>query len=318
MRTLYSKILITFCVLLFAFSALFLAFYIYRTYYKSKQNAIESGFLLAESLAHASEFVIYSQDPTFALSVFNGIYEAENVLYFAVYTIDGAVIYGRAKPGFTISEPTPGILNQVASVGRWQNKEAFPENCNFCDLWVAIQQGQQPIIGFARIAFSLDKIRQERNQLILWGCLIDFISFFFVFALARSLAKSIVKPLCVLNSGVEKIGKGNLKHRIDIKTNDEIEELARSFNQMAQGLQDSQNALEEAKNILEIKVNARTRELQELNKGLEGKVDERTKELRNRVSELERFHRLTVGRELKMIALKKELEKLQTRKRNQK
>jgi len=75
--------------------------------------------------------------------------------------------------------------------------------------------------------------------------------------------------------------------------------------------------LEEIKTTLEIRVKARTRELEELNrqleelnKTLEEKVKQRTKELQERVNELERFHRLTVGRELKMRELKEEIKKL--------
>jgi len=47
---------------------------------------------------------------------------------------------------------------------------------------------------------------------------------------------------------------------------------------------------------------------------LEEQVKERTKELQEKVEELERFHRLAVGRELKMIELKKEIEKLKKKK----
>ena len=43
---------------------------------------------------------------------------------------------------------------------------------------------------------------------------------------------------------------------------------------------------------------------------LEKKVKERTKELQIRIEELEKYHMLTVGRELKMIELKKEIESL--------
>lgn len=68
--------------------------------------------------------------------------------------------------------------------------------------------------------------------------------------------------------------------------------------------------LEEAKTILEIKVVARTKELRELAESLEEKVKERTRELQKRVEELERFHKLTVGRELKMVELKKEIKKI--------
>ena len=68
--------------------------------------------------------------------------------------------------------------------------------------------------------------------------------------------------------------------------------------------------LEEERATLEVKIKARTKELEELAKGLEGKVNERTKELEEKMEELEKFNKLAVGRELKMIELKEEIEKL--------
>lgn len=69
--------------------------------------------------------------------------------------------------------------------------------------------------------------------------------------------------------------------------------------------------LEEAKTVLEIRVAARTKELQELNKSLEYQVEERTKKLHERVNELEKFHKLTVGREIRMTELKKKIKDLE-------
>jgi len=71
-----------------------------------------------------------------------------------------------------------------------------------------------------------------------------------------------------------------------------------------------QTEIAEAKEVLEIKVKARTKELETLAKNLEEKVKERTKELENKVAEMEKFQRLTVGRELAMIELKKEIKRL--------
>ena len=52
-------------------------------------------------------------------------------------------------------------------------------------------------------------------------------------------------------------------------------------------------------------------EPKKLREELEQRVQERTKELQEKVEELERIHKLTVGRELKMIELKKEIKELQ-------
>ncbi len=84
----------------------------------------------------------------------------------------------------------------------------------------------------------------------------------------------------------------------------------RAFERRTQELEETKEELEEAKQVLEIKVRARTRELQEVNERLEEKVQQKTQELQERVKELERLHRLTVGRELKMVELKKKIKKL--------
>lgn len=77
-----------------------------------------------------------------------------------------------------------------------------------------------------------------------------------------------------------------------------------------QALTELTKELEEAKASLEIKVKARTKELEELTESLEEKVQGRTKELQDRIRELEKFHQLTIGRELKMVELKEEIKKL--------
>ncbi len=83
--------------------------------------------------------------------------------------------------------------------------------------------------------------------------------------------------------------------------------------------------LKETKASLEIKVKARTRELRELAEGLERQVKERTKELQERVEELaktkselelkiremERFHKMTMGREERILELKKRIRELE-------
>ncbi|MFA5349461.1 MAG: HAMP domain-containing protein [Candidatus Paceibacterota bacterium] len=120
----------------------------------------------------------------------------------------------------------------------------------------------------------------------------------------------ILKPLKQLLDIVQEVGKGNLDVKAGIKVRDEIGDLANEFNLMIDKLKTAREAIQEEKNILEIKVRARTNELQELAQSLDEKVKERTKELQERIEELERFHRLTVGRELKMLELKKENEKL--------
>jgi len=70
---------------------------------------------------------------------------------------------------------------------------------------------------------------------------------------------------------------------------------------------DAQDDIETVRDSLDIRVKARTRELTDLTMDLDKKVKERTAELEEKLDILEKFSKLTVGRELKIIALKEEL-----------
>lgn len=92
------------------------------------------------------------------------------------------------------------------------------------------------------------------------------------------IVKKIIDPLEKLNKAVINISKGEFDQSIEINTGDELEELAKNFKKMAQRLKEEKNQTEE-------KIKERTHELNQLNNAM-------------------------VGRELKMVELKKEIEKL--------
>jgi hypothetical protein len=72
----------------------------------------------------------------------------------------------------------------------------------------------------------------------------------------------------------------------------------------------AQASLAEARDVLEIRVRARTKELQELVERQEEIIKERTKELQEKIAELEKFQKIAIGRELRMVELKREIERL--------
>jgi signal transduction histidine kinase len=70
------------------------------------------------------------------------------------------------------------------------------------------------------------------------------------------LARKMVTPIRALQVGAARIGAGDLGHRLDVRTGDELQALAEQFNEMTGRLQESYATLEQ-------RVEARTRELSE-------------------------------------------------------
>ena len=83
------------------------------------------------------------------------------------------------------------------------------------------------------------------------------------------LARRMVAPIRVLQEGAARIGAGELGHRIEVRTGDELEALGDELNRTA-------GQLEESYANLEGKVEARTRELADANRGLTEALEQQT------------------------------------------
>ncbi|MBW4491473.1 MAG: HAMP domain-containing protein [Trichocoleus desertorum ATA4-8-CV12] len=78
----------------------------------------------------------------------------------------------------------------------------------------------------------------------------------------------VIRSIQQLQLGAATIGAGNLDHRLQISTRDEIEALAQEFNQMAAQLAEFYRSLEQ-------KVTERTAELVQVNQSLESEISDR-------------------------------------------
>jgi signal transduction histidine kinase len=91
----------------------------------------------------------------------------------------------------------------------------------------------------------------------------------FATAVGFLLARRMVVPIRTLQEGAARLGAGELGHRIELRTGDEVETLADEFNRMAAQLQESHSGLER-------RVEERTRELSVTTEDLARSVEELT------------------------------------------
>ncbi|MCD6460862.1 HAMP domain-containing protein [bacterium] len=130
-------------------------------------------------------------------------------------------------------------------------QRVFPEFINPSNYWI--------IISYLPKYFVYSKI--AIFKIILYVLL--FFTFVMTVIVALILSSQFTKPIKLLKKGVEIIKDGNLAHRIPLKSNDEIGELAFDFNLMAE-------------------------ELEGLYQNLENKVKQRTEMLQKAMDDLKR------------------------------
>ncbi len=137
-----------------------------------------------------------------------------------------------------------------------------------------------PLVGLIMVGFGVNLVSSSINV---------------VFDEIRHSARNLVRGGDIFFSGSQD------KEMID---------LSESLNTSALESKRVNNALEEERSVLEIKVKSRTKELEDLTNMLEKEVQARTKKLQEKINELEKFQKLTIGREMKMVELKEEIKNL--------
>src|SRR5579859_8229408 len=121
---------------------------------------------------------------------------------------------------------------------------------------------EQRILGVLDTNLSLAKAdvqvaESSRRMIAYTGCallLIAILSWFFVW-------RVVGKPVQSLKRGTERLAAGDLGYQIDVQSNDEIGELASSFNSMSRELQTARKQNLAWTHTLEERVEQKTREL---------------------------------------------------------
>lgn len=124
--------------------------------------------------------------------------------------------------------------------------------------------------------------------------LIIFIVSIFIFALIGFIvSKKIANPIKSLMEGIKNVKKGNFDYSVKVGSSDEVEMLSDEFNKMVSVVKQSRSEIEK-------KVKEQTEELKKAKDEIESKFKESDK-----------FNKLVVDREIKMVELKNKISKLE-------
>jgi signal transduction histidine kinase len=143
------------------------------------------------------------------------------------------------------------------------------------------KEGQR--IGTLQIGFSLQKLENRMYELRRDILLVTLGVFCIGMLLTLILARVLLRPIEKLAAATESVARGELAHIVDIRSRDEIGDLARGFNQMILQLKESRN-------------------------NLERNVEERTRQLAENIRELSQARTSTLSMLEDLQAAKRELE----------
>jgi len=210
-----------------------------------KEELKKQGLILANTLAVESKEAFITDKFVHVMDYIDTVSEQEYVVYVMVRDKKGKVKAHSElnKVGKVITDPA---LNVIHSSKPYIETSQSSEGELMYNLAVPVTVNGE-IVGVAQIGYSLRSLEiseaKARNQIIALtiGGIIVGIFFAFLFS------KPLVKPINELKNAANEIAEGNLDTKIDIKSKDEIGELAASFNKMTQDLRVSRDDIISAK-----------------------------------------------------------------------
>lgn len=262
---------------------------------------------------------------------FFSVLKTKEIVDIKIFRRDGTVIYSEqagligknyadnANFQATMKGESPVEIKTKAELEAKYKKRGL-EYEQLMEVYAPIRFGDlnNGVDAVIEVYFNMDFLNKETSVLNLYVYTISVLMFAFLFVVIMfTVGHFVKKPLSKFVKTAEDVSSGNLSARADIKINDEIGYLAGVFNSMMDGIEKTQKELELAKKSLtdvnvglEEKVALRTAELKRANEACEADVAAKTEELKKQVDELEKFREMSVGRELRMAEMKKEMDLL--------
>ncbi len=152
---------------------------------------------------------------------------------------------------------------------------------------------------------ALDYSRLDINFYIVFSIVVVYV-FLFGFAVGQNFVSPVKK---ILQRALD-LSKGNLSSRVYLETKDELGELAKVFNELADKLEENKSIIEATEKRVDIKVKARTEALEETISALEQKVKNRTLELEKMINDSQKLQEGAKNKEAEISDLKKQMDGL--------
>ncbi len=184
-------------------------------------------------------------------------------IYLGEARIATSVMAGEAQraAGATLSQD---VVRAVLQEGqRWYGRDRVADGWDIaaCD---PVRDYKGRIVGILRVSTPEQPYLAVRTDMMLTFLVVAAGGVLVVLGLTYLITRSMIQPLEAMVTASNRIAAGDLDHAVNVRTSDEIGDLASSFNKMVASLKTMKLQLEEWGRTLEEKVHERTEELVEV------------------------------------------------------
>jgi signal transduction histidine kinase/CheY-like chemotaxis protein/HPt (histidine-containing phosphotransfer) domain-containing protein len=261
-------------------------------------DLLRDGAALAEHLSQNSEYAVFTQNPDALAQIARSLKSYQHVAYVRFTDLKGRVLHeAGASPEVAIPpmtaerEPFAGTRVLFAETAEDRagaryidflvpvvGASAIDPTRMFLD--VEGGAGGKNTLGWIQLGLSLESL-QKQVRLFLRKTAFSTAVFVVIGVIVTLLlTRRITSPILSLVEVTRGVADDKLDHRIDVRTNDEIHDLAVSFEAMLARLRAYREEVESYRLTLEKKVEERTRDLEAAVKtaqGLARKAEEASK-----------------------------------------
>ena len=253
-----TKILLTVVSCITIIALLFIAIS-YSIFSKTlKKGLLQKGITITNNLAlRSTDMVLIEGNLALSDMVFETLKNNDDIKYIFILNSEGNIIVHTFKDGFpeellAATKIDPDEKNKIQLIETEDKKYIR-------DIAIPIYRGE---LGIVHVGFSDELMHNEIQRNLILTIEISIAVIIFGIIISYFLTGIFVKPLWEFLAATRRISKGKFDQRINIiTTNDEIGELADTFNKMIKDLKEYRDQKEEYSKTLEKKVAEKTKEL---------------------------------------------------------
>lgn len=262
------KVFAAITLFIFIISISFTSLFIHNQIKSLTENLIRDGKVLASVLAYNSRIGVFSENEELLDGPAEGILQQENVLDVSVFNPDGKLL--KSKERFKTRIPEKPIekgdleRSRIFDKMRESLSPFYFEDKRHIEFWAPVisssghlvkesvffvkkpLQRSDRLIGFVKITMDKQMLHKQFNDILFKSILMGIVFLIIGSATAYIALKGITKPLNRLTESVKILGAEGVVEEVPVETEDEIGELAKAFNNMAESLKVRETALRES------------------------------------------------------------------------